>query len=73
MAGECCRRSESRYMTPFPLNQITSATSLKPFVRLPKEKPALVARASNQKIKNTKRETRSWGSSRYRCSSYRYR
>ena len=40
MAGECGRRSESCCMTPCFLNPTTSATSLKSFARLPKEKPA---------------------------------
>lgn len=40
MAGECCRRSESRCMTSFLFNPITYDTNLKPFVHLPKERPA---------------------------------
>ena len=40
LVGECGRCSESRCMAPFPLNPITCATNFKPFVRLPKEKPA---------------------------------
>ena len=40
LVGECSRRSESRCRAPFPLNSITCATCLKPFARLPKEKPA---------------------------------
>ena len=40
MAGECGRRSENRFMTPFPLNPTTRAMNLKSFVELPKEKPA---------------------------------
>lgn len=39
MAGECGWRSESLCMPPFFLNPITCATNLKPFVRLPKERP----------------------------------
>lgn len=39
LAGECGRRSESCCVTPFFLNPITWSTNLKPFVRLPKEKP----------------------------------
>ena len=45
MAGECDRRSENRCVTPFLLNPITWSTNLKPFVRLPKEKPTRIARA----------------------------
>ena len=33
MAGECGRRSESRYMTPFFLNPTPYATNFKSFVR----------------------------------------
>lgn len=45
MAGEGDRRSESRCMAPFPLNPITCAMNLKPFVRLLKGKPAQPVRA----------------------------
>ena len=40
MAAECGWHSESLCIPPFFLNPITCATNLKPFVRLPKERPA---------------------------------
>lgn len=75
MKGECSRRSESRFTTPFFLNPTSLATDLKPFVRLPKERPAQGGAGlmlNKAEVRSTKRGTRSWCSSR-RCSCASHR
>lgn len=60
MARESGRRSESRCMTPFLLKPIICATSLKPFVHLPKEKPARRRAGFSPGKLEDRLETKNW-------------